>query len=127
VNGMDFAAMWGPIYLAKKHEAVAIHVIYGIYTDPEYPLGGYFHSRLNRNSYKNPKVDSLIEQATAVLDQTDRKRLYADFVEQIVQDAPHFWVGSPDELWVHSAKVRLPDKKLGFLMITNLEDWERLQ
>src|SRR5205823_5511705 len=31
VNAMDFAAMWGPIYLAKKHEAVAIHVIYGIY------------------------------------------------------------------------------------------------
>jgi peptide/nickel transport system substrate-binding protein len=123
---MDFAAMWGPIYLARKFEAAGLHVIIGIYTDPDYPLGGYFHSRLNRNAYKNPKVDELIEKATATLDEGERKRLYAEFLETMAQDAPHIWVMMPDEIWATSNKIDLPDKKLGFLLFTNVKDWERV-
>jgi peptide/nickel transport system substrate-binding protein len=125
LNQMDFAAMWGPIYLAKKFDAAALHVIIGIYTDPDYPLGGYFHSRLNRNSYNNPKVDELIGKATATLDEAERKRLYAEFQETMAQDAPHMWVFMGNEIWAMSNKVTLPNKDLGFLLFTNVKDWAR--
>ncbi len=72
LNQMDFAAFWAPIYLAKKFEVAGLHVIIGIYTDPDYPLGGYFASKLNRNAYNNPKVDELIDKATATLDPSKR-------------------------------------------------------
>jgi peptide/nickel transport system substrate-binding protein len=125
LNQMDFAAMWGPIYLARKHEAAGLHVIIGIYTDPDYPLGGYFSSTLNRNAYKNPKVDELIGKATATLDEGERKRLYAEFLEILSQDAPHVWVEMPNEIWAMNNKISLPDKKLGFLLFTNAKDWTR--
>jgi peptide/nickel transport system substrate-binding protein len=125
LSQMDFAAMWGPIYLAKKFDVAALHVIIGIYTDPDYPLGGYFHSRLNRNSYNNPKVDELIGKATATLDEAERKRLYAEFQETMAQDAPHMWVFMGNEVWAMNNKVTLPNKNLGFLLFTNVKDWAR--
>ncbi len=125
LNQMDFAAMWGPIYLAKKFEAAALHVIIGIYTDPDYPLGGYFHSRLNRNGYNNPKVDELIGKATATLDEGERKRLYAEFQETMAQDAAHMWVFMGNEVWAMNNKISLPNKNLGFLLFTNVKDWAR--
>jgi peptide/nickel transport system substrate-binding protein len=126
IKRSDFAAFWAPIYLARKHEAVALHVILGIYSDPDYPLPTYFSSRLNRNAYKSAKVDELIQKATAVLDQDERKKLYADLIEQMAEDAPHMWVAMPNEIWGMNQKVRLPDKHLGFLMVTNAKDWEHV-
>jgi peptide/nickel transport system substrate-binding protein len=126
IKRSDFAAFWGPLYLARKHEAAALHLIIGIYTDPEYPLPTYFTSRLNRNAYKSAKVDELIPKATETLDTEERKRLYAEFLEQLVEDAPHMWVMMPNEIWASNSRVRLPDKRLGFLMLTNVKDWERV-
>ncbi len=126
IKRSDFAGFWGPTYLAHKHEAAALHVIIGIYTDPDYPLPTYFTSKLNRNAYHSQKVDELIPKATATLDLEQRKRLYADLLEQLVEDAPHMWVAMPNEIWATSSRVRLPDKRLGFLMLTNVKDWERV-
>lgn len=126
INRMEFAAMWGPIYLAKKHEVAALHQPMGIYTDPAYPLGGYYSSKLNRNHYNNPKVDQLIDEATATLDEADRKQKYVEFLEILAQDAPHMWVAMPDEIWAYTTQVKLPEKKLGLLMLTNVKDWERV-
>jgi peptide/nickel transport system substrate-binding protein len=126
IKRSDFAGFWAPVYLARKHEAAGLHMILGIYTDPEYPLPSYFSSRLNRNGYRSPKVDELIQKATATLDQDERKKLYAEFLEQLVEDAPHMWIAMPNETWGMNTKVRLPDKRLGFLMITNAKDWERV-
>ena len=36
-----------------------LHVLTSLYTDPEYPLGGYFSGRLDRNAYNNPRTDEL--------------------------------------------------------------------
>jgi peptide/nickel transport system substrate-binding protein len=126
IKRSDFAGFWGPTYLARKHEAAALHVIIGIYTDPEYPLPTYLSSKLNRNAYNSPKVDDLIPRATTTLDPEQRKRLYAELLEQLVEDAPHMWVAMPNEIWAMNNRVRLPDKQLSFLMLTNVKDWERV-
>jgi peptide/nickel transport system substrate-binding protein len=123
----EFAAIWGPRYLAGDFDVFAIHQVFGIYTDPTYSLGGYFASDLNRNDYENPEVDRLIEAATATVDEEERKQLYAELQELLVQDAAHFFVVSPNEIWGTTARIRMPDKNLGFLMYTNVKDWEIVQ
>lgn len=122
----EFAAIWGPRYLTGEFDVFAIHQPYGIYTDPTYSLGGYFSSALNRNSYESEEVDRLIEAATATVDEAERAGLYAELQEVLVQDAAHFYVVSPNEIWATSSQVQLPPKDLGFLMYTNAKDWERL-
>ena len=124
INRMDFGAFWGPQYLARKLRVAGLHVLTGIYTDPEYPLGGYFFSRLNRNGYNNPKTDELYFATQSSLDETTRKQRYADYVEQLSQDAPHMWVASPNEIWARSTRLKLPNTRLGFLLLTNVKDWE---
>jgi peptide/nickel transport system substrate-binding protein len=124
INRMDFGAFWGPQYLARRLRVAGLHVLTGIYTDPEYPLGGYFFSRLNRNGYNNPKADELYLATQSSLDEATRKQRYAEYVEQLSQDAPHMWVASPNEIWARSSKLKLPDTKLGFLLLTNVKDWE---
>ncbi len=61
---MDFGSFWAPIYLAHRHEVAGLNLPFGLYLDPDYPLGGYFSSALNRNSYKNPRIDELIRLGT---------------------------------------------------------------
>jgi peptide/nickel transport system substrate-binding protein len=120
----DFAAVWGPRYLAGDFDVFAIHQPYGIYTDPAYSLGGYFASELNRNDYESEELDQLIEAGTATVDEAERAEIYAELQEVLVQDAAHFFVISPNDVWATTSNVRLPDKNLGFLLYTNVKDWE---
>ncbi len=67
----------------------------------------------NTQSYSNPKVDELLAQATVERDTEKRKKLYAEFQRQVVQDTPvtflHVWnmanaarkdlVGVPESIW----------------------------
>ncbi len=78
----------------------------------------------NRNGYVNPRADELYFATQSSLDEETRKQRYADYVEQLSQDAPHMWVANPNEIWAATSKLRLPSKKLGFLLLTNVKDWE---
>jgi peptide/nickel transport system substrate-binding protein len=122
---MDFAAIFAPLYLSGKFEAFAFQMPIGTYPDPSYPLAGYFGSALNRNKYNNPKVDALIKQAADTADETRRKQSYADLIEQLAQDAPHIWPVMPNDIWVSTAKVKLPEADLAFLLFVNVKDWAR--
>jgi peptide/nickel transport system substrate-binding protein len=62
---------------------------------------GAFHSRqaakggLNYSSYQNAQVDSLLDQAVATFDQTQRKELYRQLQSVLNEDIPNFtstWV-----------------------------------
>jgi len=122
---MDFGSFWAPLYLAGKTEAAALNLPFGLYLDPDYPLTGYFHSSLNRNKYQNPKIDSLIGQATATLDREKRKQLYWDFQDTLAQDVPHLWLGVPNEIWGINRKLVVPKKPTGYLTIRSIKDWYR--
>ncbi|MGH2491992.1 MAG: ABC transporter substrate-binding protein [Candidatus Limnocylindria bacterium] len=125
VERMDFGSFWAPLYLQGKTQLAALNLPFGLYLDPDYPLTGYFHSALNRNKYKNERVDSLIGQATATLDRDERKRIYADFQETLAQDVPHLWIGVPNEIWGIRRTLVIPKKPVGYLTIRAARDWYR--
>jgi peptide/nickel transport system substrate-binding protein len=122
---MEFAAIFAPLYLSGKFEAFAFQMPIGTYPDPSYPLAGYFGSALNRNKYNSPQVDALIKKAAETADGTQRKQSYADLIEQLAQDAPHIWPVMPNDTWVSTAKVKLPEADLAFLLFVNIKDWAR--
>jgi peptide/nickel transport system substrate-binding protein len=125
VERMDFGSFWAPLYLQGKTQLATLNLPFGLYLDPDYPLTGYFHSALNRNKYKNEKIDALIGQATATENRDERKRIYADFQETLAQDVPHLWVGVPNEIWGIRKALVIPKKPVGYLTIRSARDWYR--
>ena len=125
VARMDFGSFWAPLYLQGKTELAGLNLPFGLYLDPDYPLTGYFHSSLNRNKYKNEKVDALIGQATVTLDREQRKQRYFDFQETLAQDVPHLWLGVPNEIWGIRKGLNVPKKPTGYLTIRAIKEWYR--
>ncbi|GIW09710.1 MAG: peptide-binding protein [Dehalococcoidia bacterium] len=123
IERMDFASFWAPIYLAGRHEVAALNLPFGLYLDPDYPLGGYFSSALNRNKYVNPRVDELIRLATATLDREERKQRYYELQETLARDVPHLWLGVPDEIWGITRGLVIPKKPNGYLTIRTAKEW----
>lgn len=123
IQRMDFGSFWAPLYLQGKTELAGLNLPFGLYVDPDYPLGGYFDSRLNRNKYSNPRVDSLIRQATATLDREERKQRYYELQETLAKDVPHLWLGVPDEVWGITKGLVIPKKPTGYLTIRSAAEW----
>jgi ABC-type transport system substrate-binding protein len=71
-----------------------------------------FHSRnfppagRNRSFYSNPRLDTLIDQASRETDQGVRKRLYAEVEGILAQDAPSINLWYFDNVLVHTRRVR---------------------
>jgi peptide/nickel transport system substrate-binding protein len=55
--------------------------------DADFTLGRLYHSRANRNGYKNPDLDKLLDEAASSVDQNQRKDLYAQANKIIWDDA----------------------------------------
>ena len=55
--------------------------------DADFTLGRLYHSRANRNGYKNPELDKLLDDAVATIDQNRRQELYAQANKIIWDDA----------------------------------------
>jgi peptide/nickel transport system substrate-binding protein len=55
--------------------------------DADFTLGRLYHSRANRNGYKNAELDKLLDDAVASVDQNQRKDLYAQANKIIWDDA----------------------------------------
>jgi peptide/nickel transport system substrate-binding protein len=55
--------------------------------DADFTLGRLYHSRANRNGYKNPELDKILDDAVATVDQNRRKELYAQANKIIWDDA----------------------------------------
>jgi peptide/nickel transport system substrate-binding protein len=55
--------------------------------DGDFTLGRLYHSRANRNGYKNPDLDKILDDAVATVDQNRRKDLYAQANKIIWDDA----------------------------------------
>lgn len=123
VEQMDFGSFWAPRYLSGKFDMVAMNLPFGLYLDPDYPLSGYFSSKLDRNKYSNPKIDQLIRQGTATLDRDARKKTYFDFQETLAHDVPHLWLGVPAEIWGITKGLVIPNKPTGYLTIRSAKDW----
>ena len=55
--------------------------------DADFTLGRLYHSRANRNGYKNADLDKLLDDAAQATDQNKRKDLYAQANKIIWDDA----------------------------------------
>jgi peptide/nickel transport system substrate-binding protein len=73
---------------------------YAFHTDKFTPNGA------NRSFYSNPRVDALINQARAELDQSKRKALYAAIQDLLAEDLPYLNLWYLDNVLVHSKRVK---------------------
>lgn len=72
--------------------------------DADYGLFSLFHSSqwtpagFNRGFYKNPQVDSLLDQARTITDPTRRAATYKQAMDLIMKDAPWLFLHSESQL-----------------------------
>jgi peptide/nickel transport system substrate-binding protein len=62
--------------------------------------------RANRTFYSNPKVDELIEESRATLDQSQRKLLFDQIQRIVAEDLPYINLWYFDNVIVHTKRVR---------------------
>lgn len=94
----------------RKRDFEAIILGWGLGNDPDqYEI---WHSsktgseELNHISYKNPKVDELLEAGRRTFDQTKRKAIYGKLQEILAEDQPVVFLYVPDALPVVSSRVQ---------------------
>jgi peptide/nickel transport system substrate-binding protein len=79
--------------------------------DPDF-FGYIFHSAsiipngANRQYYRNPRVDAMIDAARIAQDQNARKQDYAAIQRILAEDLPYINLWYLDNVLVHSARVK---------------------
>lgn len=94
----------------KKKDFEGIILGWGLGLDPDqYDI---WHSsktgpdELNHISYKNPKVDALLEAGRRTFDEAKRKVIYGEFQEIMAEEQPVIFLYVPEALPVVSSRVR---------------------
>jgi peptide/nickel transport system substrate-binding protein len=94
----------------RKRDFEAIILGWGLGQEPDqYDI---WHSsktgseEFNHISYKNPKVDDLLEAGRRTFDQAKRKAIYGELQEIMAEDQPVVFLFVPDALSVVSSRVR---------------------
>ena len=108
IHVVEWAAFLNTFIRKRDFEAVILG--WGLGTDPDqYEI---WHSsktgseELNHISYKNPKVDELLEAGRRTFDQARRKAIYGELQEVMAEDQPVVFLFVPDALSVVSSRVR---------------------
>lgn len=92
--------------------------------DPDGNVFNYFHTKggQNRSQYSNPQVDQLLEQTRAVSDPAERKKLYSQANQIILDDSPMVFIQHRPEVKVMSPKVQgfvhVPDGMMRFWAVS---------
>jgi len=94
----------------RKRDFEAIILGWGLGNDPDqYDL---WHStktgpdELNHISYKNPRVDELLEAGRGTFDETRRKAIYGELQDIMAEEQPVVFLYVPEALPVVSSRVR---------------------
>ncbi|MGE3267991.1 MAG: ABC transporter substrate-binding protein [Chloroflexota bacterium] len=76
--------------------------------DPDGNVFNFFHSKgaQNRSDYLNPEVDKLLEAARSTYDNAERKKLYSQANELILEDSPVIFSQHRPEVKVMTKKVQ---------------------
>ncbi|HTU00859.1 MAG TPA: hypothetical protein VMG58_03545, partial [Candidatus Sulfotelmatobacter sp.] len=61
--------------------------------------------QLNHISYKNPRVDALLEAGRRTFDEAKRKAIYGEFQRIMAEDQPVIFLYVPDALPVLSSRI----------------------
>ncbi|PKM48105.1 MAG: peptide ABC transporter substrate-binding protein [Firmicutes bacterium HGW-Firmicutes-8] len=119
----------------KIPECEAFILGWGSPFDPDDHTYKLFHSSQianggnNHMSYRNPKVDALLEEARTTADKNKRKELYGQFQQELADNPPYNFIVYLDALYgvnknITGIKPRtLGHHGAGFLW--NIEEWDR--
>jgi len=68
--------------------------------DPDAYLSTYYHSTsaLNPSGWENPRFDEVVDTARGVLDPGQRRALYGEAVNLLLDEAPHIWWFTENQL-----------------------------
>lgn len=108
IHIVEWAAFINTFIRKRNFEAIILG--WGLGSDPDqYDI---WHSsktgpdELNHISYKNPKVDELLEAGRRTFNQERRTAIYGELQEVLAEDQPVVFLYVPDALPVVSARVR---------------------
>jgi peptide/nickel transport system substrate-binding protein len=94
----------------KKKDFEGIILGWGLGLDPDqydiWHSGKTGPDELNHISYKNPKVDALLEAGRRTFDEAKRKVIYGEFQEIMAEEQPVIFLYVPEALPVVSSRVR---------------------
>ncbi|HEX6547335.1 MAG TPA: ABC transporter substrate-binding protein [Candidatus Dormibacteraeota bacterium] len=84
-------------------------IVSGGISDPD--LSQIYHSRvigkgLNRMGYSNPQVDQLLDEGVKVLDRSQRKKIYVQLQQILMDELPLAMLLWPKSLWAVSKRVQ---------------------
>jgi peptide/nickel transport system substrate-binding protein len=108
IHVVEWAAFINTFIRKKDFEAIILG--WGLGLDPDqYDI---WHSskagpdELNHISYKNPRVDELLEAGRRTFNEATRKAIYGEFQDLMAEEQPVIFLYVPDALPVVSSRVR---------------------
>jgi peptide/nickel transport system substrate-binding protein len=108
IHVVEWAAFINTFIRKKDFEAIILG--WGLGLDPDqYDI---WHSskagpdELNHISYKNPRVDELLEAGRRTFNEAKRKAIYGEFQDLMAEEQPVIFLYVPDALPVVSSRVR---------------------
>lgn len=108
IHIVEWAAFINQFIRKKDFEAIILG--WGLGLDPDqYDIWASTQTgpdQLNHISYKNPKVDELLEAGRRTFDEAKRKAFYGEFQDIMAEEQPVVFLYVPDTLPVVSSRVR---------------------
>lgn len=93
---IEWATYWPETYLGSQFEFTFMG--YSARVDPDQTFYPRYHSQgvHNATRYSNPRVDELLDQGRSVTDQEERKAIYDEVQQILVDELPWLWLYLPD-------------------------------
>ncbi len=111
VQEFDFGSLQQNVIRPRKFDAL----LYGLVVGRDMDFFAFWHSSqrndpgLNISMYANSKVDKLLEDARATLDQTERTNDYMSFQNDIENDNPAVFLYSPEFTYIVPGNIQNMD------------------
>ena len=124
IRAMEWQAFLNTIVTPRNFDTILLGWGLGL-TPDAYPLWHSDSAKLggfNLVSYKNPKVDKLIEKAEKTIDTKRLAQIYKTIFKLIVHDIPYIFLYIPDSITVVNKKIRHVEPSIVGIMHNEI-DW----
>ena len=125
IRVMEWQAFLNTVVHPKKFDAVILGWSLGLMPDA-YPLWHSSSDKLggfNLVSYKNEKVDKLIEDGINTINREKKKKIYKEIFKIISDDLPYLFLYIPDGITVVNKEIKNVEPSFIGIM-HNQKDWE---
>ena len=125
IRVMEWQAFLNTVVHPRKFDAVLLGWSLGLMPDA-YPLWHSSSDKLggfNLVSYKNEKVDKLIEKGSETIDKNELGKIYKELFQIISDDLPYLFLYIPDAITVINKDIKNIEPSFSGI-IHNQKDWE---